>query len=175
MPVQYRVEVQGIAPFVNRLEKFDKDVSKTLKKEMRQGANEVAKEARSLIGAIGGTPLSGWGPWTSRTKGKQTERDLSFNVPAVKKGIKVQSYRGRFRGATTSFGYRVNQMNPGGAIYELAGSQDKSGDLFNSNLNNKRGSNRYPRIMYRAYYAGMSRAETMIRAAIRKAEKEVGL
>ena len=175
MPTEYRIEAQGIAPFVNRLEKFDKDVSKTLKKEMRQGANQVAKEARSLIGAIGGNPLSGWGPWTSRTRGKQTERDLSFNVPAVKKGIKVQAYRGRFRGATVAFGYRVNQMNPGGAIYELAGSQNRSGDLFNSTLNNKRGSNRYPRIMYRAYYAGMGRAEAMIRDAIRKAEKKVGL
>jgi hypothetical protein len=175
MPVQYRVEVQGIAPFVNRLEKFDKDVSKTLKKEMRQGANEVAKEARSLIGAIGGTPLSGWGPWSSSRSGRTDARDLSFTAATAKRGVRVESYRGRSRGVVTSFGYRVKQMNPGGAIYELAGSQNKSGDLFNSNLNNKRGSNRYPRIMYRAYYAGMSRAETIIRAAIRKAEKEVGL
>jgi hypothetical protein len=175
MPVQYRVEVQGISPFINRLEKFDKDVSKTLKAEMRRGSNEVAKEARSLIGALGGNPLSNWGSWSSAVRGRTDARDLSFSPAAAKRGIKVQSYRGRSRGVVTSFGYRVKQMNPGGAIFELAGSQNKSGDLFNSNLNAKHQNIRYPRILYRAYYAGMSRAETIIKAAIRKAEKEVGL
>jgi hypothetical protein len=175
MPTEYRVEVQGISPFINRLEKFDKDVSKTLKAEMRRGSNEVAKEARSLIGALGGNPLSGWGTWSSAGRGRTDARDLSFSPAAAKRGIKVQSYRGRSRGVVTSFGYRVKQMNPGGAIFELAGSQNKSGELFNSNLNEKHQNIRYPRILYRAYYAGMSRAETIIRAAIRKAEKEVGL
>jgi hypothetical protein len=175
MPTEFRVQAQGIAPFINRLEKFDKDVSKTLKAEMRRGSNEVAKEARSLIGALGGNALSNWGTWSSAGRGRTDARDLSFSPAAAKRGIKVKSYRGRSRGVVTSFGYRVSQMNPGGAIYELAGSRNRSGDVFNSNLNSKRGSNRYPRIMYRAYYAGMSRAETIIRAAIRKAEKEVGL
>lgn len=174
MPTEYRLEVQGIAPFINRLEKFDKDVSKTLKAEMRRGSNEVAKEARSLISALGGNPLSNWGGWSSVGTGRTDARDLSFNASTAKRGVRVESYRGRSRGVVTSFGYRVKQMNPGGAIYELAGSQNKSGDVFNSNLNSKRGSNRYPRIMYQAYYAGMSRAQTIIRAAIRKAEKEVG-
>ena len=43
MPTEFRVQAQGIAPFINRLEKFDKDVSKTLKDEMRRGSYEVAK------------------------------------------------------------------------------------------------------------------------------------
>jgi hypothetical protein len=174
MPTEYRLEVQGLAPFVNRLEKFDKDVSKQLKKEMKQGANEVAKEARSLIGAVG-NPMSQWAKYSLIEQDRANGRNLQFNLPAAKKGVKVKSYRGRNRGVTTAFGYRVTQSDVAAAIFERAGAEDKSGAIFNTTMNRDHGGNRYPRIFYRAYYVAMPKVEAKIRAAIRKAEKGVGL
>lgn len=176
MTTAFILSVQGLAPFVNRLEKFDKDVSKQLKKEMKQGANEVAKEARSLLSIVG-NPMSQWAKysWVEQDRPAADARNLQFSMPAAKKGIKVRSYRGRNRGVTTAFGYRVNQMNPAAAIFETAGSVDKSGAIFNTTMNRDHGGNRYPRILYRAYYVAMPKVEAKIRAAIRKAEKGVGL
>lgn len=174
MPTEFRVETQGIAPFINRLEKFDQDVSKILKKEMKQGSNEVAKEARSLISSIG-TPLSQWAKYSWIEQDRAAGRNLQFNTSAAKKGIAVRSYRGRNRGQTVGFGYRVTQLDVQGAIFERAGHSNKKGFKFGVTMNRDHGSNRYPRTLYRAYYAGMGRAQAIISAAIRKAEKEVGL
>lgn len=181
MPVGLKVSDGGsIARFVDRLEKFDKEVSKDLKKEMRQGAGIVQSEAKNRIM---GYPLSNWGQWTdSGLMPRSTAgRDLGFIPSWAKSGVKVKTRRYRKRGVVQAFSYDVVQNFPGGAIYEIAGAQKRGGQLgggatFFQNLKNKgHGDGPYPRTLYPAYYAGIKKARGAMTEAIKRAERRVGL
>lgn len=165
-----QIEVDGLAPFINRLEKFDKDVSKVLKKEMRAAADQVAKNARGRVRQ----PLSNWGRWVDSDSG----RDLGFNAGAVAKGFRVQTNRYRRRGATTGFGYDVVQGNAAGNIFEVVGSKSRirgaKGAQFVDSIV-ARFSGTTPRTLIPAYYAEIEGVHARIEEAIRNAEREVGL
>jgi hypothetical protein len=156
-----RMEVDGLAPFINRLEKFDKDISKALKKEMRSAADSVAKTARGM--SPQGNALSNWGKWGGRT---------DFDAGAVRKGFKVATNRYRRRGVTVAFGYDVVQGNAAGAIFETVGKT--SGTPFVDSIVRKYGGTR-PRTLLPAYYAEIEQAQARIEEAVRNAEREVGL
>jgi hypothetical protein len=158
-----RVETDGIAQFINRLEKFDKDISKTLKKELRAAAMLTAKNAR---GRISGTPLSGWGPW------KSSGRDLSFAVTSVRSGFTVATNRYRRRGVTVGFGYDVVQKSAAGSIFETVGKS--TGTPFVDAIT-ARFSGARPRTLLPAYYSTIEEAQTRIGDAVARAEREVGL
>jgi hypothetical protein len=168
-----QVKVEGLAQLINQLEKFSPEVSKILKKELRQGADNVAKAARGLYPSSG---LSNWGMWTadgSRGGKSSGGRDLGYIGSWARKGVKVQTNRYRRTGVTTGFGYDVVQTTPMGAIYELMGAG--SGNMArNMNAAHPRPAGKKPRAMFPAYYEGMPAAQEQIQAAIRKAETEVG-
>lgn len=156
----------NLAESVDALEKFDSEVGKILKKEMRAGANEVAKAARKKIPNSG---LTNWGAWTYSGDG----RDLGFIGGWVKRGIAVETKRSRSRGSTVALGYRVVSKSAAGAIFELAGSKNKSDGLGLAMSKNHR-TNNYPRTLFPAYYEAMPKAIEKIEAAIRKAEPAIG-
>ena len=79
----WKFETINLAASVDALEKFDSEVGKILKKEMRAGANEVAKAARKRIPNSG---LSNWGMWTSEENG----RDLGFESASSAKELTDQ-------------------------------------------------------------------------------------
>jgi hypothetical protein len=162
-----RASVDGVGPFISRLEKFDKDVAKTLKAEMRGGAREVSSAAKS---AIGGLALSNWGPWNNKG------RNLSFERSRARGGYKVQTSRYRSRGATVAFGYDVGQTSPGGAVFEGAGANDST---FTRNIVGKWGprpnARGGKRVLLPAYYKGIGPAQERITSAIRDAERKVGM
>lgn len=159
----WNFEMNGLAKNINFLEKFNEDVANTLKKEMRTGANEVAKASRSLIPA---SAVSNWGAWTSSSDG----RDLGFIGSWVKRGVSVQTERTRKSGITVGFGYRVVNKTPAGAIYELAGSRTKN--ALGRGINKNKPVARYPRTLFAAYYMAMPTAMTRIETAIEKAKRE---
>jgi hypothetical protein len=163
--MSFKVDVDGVAPLINQVERFNKDVAKVLKTEMRAGANEVAKAARELVPDSG---LRNWGAWTYSKDG----RDLGFIGSWVKRGITVSTQRNRMSGITVGFGYDVVTRTPAGSIYELAGS--KSDEPMSRAMRKKRGSGPYPRTLFPAYYQAMPDAKAKIQAAITKAEGEVG-
>jgi hypothetical protein len=175
MPFLMKVATPEIGAFINRLEKFDKDVSKELKQEMRKASGRVANESRSLISAMG-DPLSNWAgySWFEQDRAKN-QRNLQFNMSKVKKGYKVKTNRHRKSGITTAFGQSVVQETAAGAILELAGS--RSMGQFNQNLISARKSpiGKIPRILGKAYYRVMPIVVVELQAAIRRAEKKVGL
>ena len=175
MPFLMNVATPEIGAFINRLEKFDKDVSKELKQEMRKASGRVANESRSLISAMG-DPLSNWAgySWVEQDRAKN-QRNLQFNMSKVKKGYKVKTNRHRKSGITTAFGQSVVQETAAGAILELAGS--RSMGQFNQNLISARKSpiGKIPRILGKAYYRVMPIVVVELQAAIRRAEKKVGL
>jgi hypothetical protein len=162
-----RAKVDGVGPFISRLEKFDKDVGKTLKAEMRAGSREVSNAAK---GRIGGLALSNWGPWN------HNGRDLSFERSKARGGYKVQTSRYRKRNVTVAFGYDVGQTSAGGAVFEGAGKSDTN---FTSNIVGKWGprpnARGGKRVLLPAYYAGIGPATDRIEKAIRDAERKVGM
>ena len=163
----FNMNVTGISEKITILETFDKDVAKTLKKEMRAGANEVAKVSRSLLPSV---PLSNWGPWIYSRDG----RDLGYQGSKVKSRVTVETYRSRMSGVTIAFGYRVGNWSPAGSVYELAGSIDKSGDKFNALINSRHGAikPKQPRTLVPAYYKAMPTAQARIEAAIEAAARK---
>jgi hypothetical protein len=165
----WEFKAHGLAETINFLEKFNTDVAKILKKEMKDGANEVAKVSRSLIPT---TPLTNWGAWTYSKDG----RDFSFDSAKVKRLITAKQKRQRISVETVGFGYVVENKSIAGAVYELAGSRDRSGESFNSQINMLNGSikpNR-PRTLIPAYYQAMPTAIKKIEAALDKASKSAG-
>ena len=159
----WNVDIQGIAKTIDFLERFDKETAKVLKRDIKSGANEVAKESRSLIPNDG---LRNWGAWTYSRDG----RDLGFIGTWVKRGIVTETQRTRNSGITIGFGYRVVTKTAAGAIYELAGS--RSSEPMPRAMENKRPVNRYPRTLFAAYYAAMPTVQEKVAAAIAKLERE---
>jgi hypothetical protein len=170
-----RIELEGATELVNRLVKFDKDVYKILERELKSAALLVADDAR---GRLPPTALSNWGRWSVTTGSNGTRgavtmatgsRDLSFSSAKARRGIKAQVPKKYNRGALVGFSVRVVQMDAAGAIYELAGSQDKSGHPFNRNMNNENGSSIWPRSLTPALYAKGDEAARGIEAALDRA------
>ena len=166
-----KFEVEGLAPFINRLEKFDKDVSKELKAEMKKGADVVAKAAGSTVS---GVPISGWGTWNHQG------RDLGYNPSKVKSGFKVSTNRYRRRGVTAAFGYDVVQANAGGSVYEVIGDKSRvaegtQGEQFVDSVVANSSARRNPRTLVPAYYEGIEQARERIKAALQVAMRRVGL
>lgn len=170
-----RVEVEGLASFVNRLEKFDKDVSKELKSRMRSAATAVTVEAKSMVPS---RPVSNWGAWTYAKDG----RDLSFDAGRVRRGYKVETVRTRARGMTIGFGYRAVQSSAAGMILEQIGSPGggyATNPQFVSAVVRKvgprpavRGGKRF---LVPAYYRVMPKVVQQMEAAINDAKRKVGL
>ena len=158
----WNFDTKNLAQNINFLETFNKDVAKILKKEIKQGANEVAKAARKRIP---NSALTNWGAWTYSRDG----RDLGFIGGWVKRGIVVETNRTRNRGATVAFGHRVVTRTAAGAIFELAGSKSQSPMALA--INKEHPTTNYPRTLFPAYYEAMPTALNKIKAAIEKAKK----
>jgi hypothetical protein len=165
--VAIRADVDGVGRFLSGLEKFNKDVAKTLKAEMRAGAREVSSAAKGLVP---GTALSGWGPWNNNG------RDLGFQRGGARSGYKPQISRYRRRGVTESVAYDVVQKSPGGGIFEGVGAGSST---FVQNVVGKWGPRPNvrggKRLLLPAYYQGIGPATDRIVKAIRRAERSVGL
>jgi hypothetical protein len=64
-------------------------------------------------------------------------------------------------------------MSPAGAIYMLAGSQNRSGHRFNNVINRQHGKGPWPRAMTPAYYAKAPQASRDIGRLIEKAINQI--
>jgi hypothetical protein len=161
----WNFDTKNLAQNMNFLETFNKDVAKILKKEIKAGANEVAKASRRRIPKAG---LSNWGAWTYSRDG----RDLGFIGGWVKRGIVVETYKSRNRGATVAYGHRVVTKTAAGAIFELAGSKSKH--PMPLAMEAKHPVQNYPRTLFPAYYEAMPTALRKIEAAVEKAKRVGG-
>jgi hypothetical protein len=180
----WHVEVNNdLKSFMTRLDAFDKNVSKILRRDMKRGANLVTKEAKGIIRSGKNPPLSNWGKsWTEADRRSQDARSLRWVTGDVLKGIKTQPNKVTRDRVVQKFGFDVVQMNAVGSIYELAGSRNKTSNYrragsksFNTNLlKSSAGTGPYPRTLFPAYYAAMPQVKRDIEAAIRAAEKAVG-
>lgn len=173
------VDVENVGPLINRLQKFDKDVYKILQREIKEGAEIVAADARTRVPE---PALSGWGAWnlTTGTTGSvgavtltEGNRDLSYIGSRVRSSIKPSARATRRRGrGTVGIVGRVTIGNAGGAIWSLAGSKT-TGSWFTRNLNRKFGEGTWPRALTPALYAKGPQAIAKIDAAIGRAADAV--
>lgn len=178
MAGNFRIEASSdIAAFINRLEKFDKEVSKELKKSMRRGADFVVQAAKDQMPA---RTLSNWSgsSWVEQDR-SDGQRNLQYDQGKAKRSIKVAAFRARRQGATVGFGYIAVQKDPAASIYEVAGPGTRvtgnRGRAFVRNLNRSAGSRPLPRALFPAYYKGMPKAREEIERALQDARRRVGL
>jgi hypothetical protein len=171
-------KVEGVTDLVNRLSKFDKDVSKILTKEINEASRLVSNEAKSLVPDNG---LSRWGSWLETTGSsgqrgvvqlRSSSRSLDYTQADVRSKIRPQFAKTRrVGGRVIAVKARVVTMSPAGAIFALAGSKG-TGTVFKQNLNKKHGQ-RWPRVLADALYAKGPDARRGIEQAIDKAAKAV--
>lgn len=179
MPTGVDIDVEGIAPLVNRLSKFDKETYKILTKEVRQGLSEVAKTAKNLT--PGSTALSGWGPWLVSTGQSaqvgsislvQGTRDLSYDGASVRRKIRSRAVKRSQRGRVTSFSGQVVTTSAAGAIYSLAGSVNPNTPFARALRKAGRGTT-WPRALTDARNKEGPQAAKAITEAIQRAAKAV--
>jgi hypothetical protein len=174
VPLSFHVD--GVPELINRISKFDKEVSKILNREVKEGADLVGAYARSLVPS--GNALSNWGPWNVKT-GKtgsigvvsmsQGSRNLGFDGSAVARGIKPQAVKSSKRGVVVGFKARVVMSTAAGSIWSLAGSQNRSKSSFGPNLNGAFRDPRWPRALTPALHAKGPQARRQIEDAIDRA------
>ena len=170
------VKVEGAAKKVDQMKRFNKELWRDMQREVKSAADLVVQEARNNVPSEGlynkQRGRAGWGAWTEAKSG----RDLSFQPSRVKSGIKP-AFRSKIRSGVRVVKGQARMMDPAGAVYTLAGSQNRSGHPFSTNLNRQRGGSRgarsfWPRILTPAYYAKGPEASKAIGDAIERAIAE---
>lgn len=169
-----QMKVEGAAARIDALMRFDKAVWRDIQKGVKLAQDAITKDAKGRVPPMGLVPRragSGWGPWTFSRDG----RDLSYN----KRNFKFKT---RFRSTVTQ-GFRqvegrseLDVSNAAVKIFTLAGSKDKSGHPFNTNINRQtstvkgaRNVGMWPRLLTPAYHAKAPEAAKQIGALIEKA------
>jgi hypothetical protein len=174
-----KVEVKGAAAKVDALQRFDKTAWRVVQKGVKEATAAVTRDAESRVPPMGLIPRragSGWGLWTE-SRGER--RDLSYRPGDFQFKTKFRSRV--VQGFREVQGRAILEKNtPAVAIFTLAGSKDKSGHPFNSNINKQTGTRKgarnvgmWPRLLTPAYYAKGPEAAKTIGALIEKAIADV--
>jgi len=178
MPVALKMSTE-VGPLIKRLQKFDKEVYKTLNKEVRQGLAEVAGTARSLTPS--GNALSHWGTWMTATGQSarvgsvtlvQGTRDLSYDGSSVRRRIRGRAVKRSKKGQVTSYSGQVVTTSAAGAIYSLAGSTNPNTPFARALRRAGRGT-QWPRALTAARNKEGPKAAREITKAIQKAARTV--
>lgn len=166
------VKVNGAENIIARMRAFNKDVYKILQKDVRNAASVIANEAKSNVPD---PALGNWGNWGGRRSGgfRNTTRDRPYNAAQVTRSIRPQFRTSRRMMAVDVVVGRVVIADPAGAIFALAGSQNKSGHLFNTNLNDKYGAGPWPRLLGPAWTNNVDKVRSDIESAVDRATKAV--
>lgn len=169
--------------FVNVLNRLDETISKGVNKVIRQGASEIRRSATKRAAAAS-PPLSGWAAYSWIEQDRAEGRNLQWGLGAEKGGMRgytVESGRpSRNSGIYVSYGVQVVQKSAQGAIFEKMGGSKKGyrgtrlggSQTMRANVNRKQGAGPFPRILYPAYYDGISHARNMIEAIVAEAERK---
>lgn len=172
-----KVEVKGAAAKIDALFRFNKAAWRDIQKGVKEATKEIQQDAERRVPPMGLVPRragSGWGRWTYSRDG----RDLSYSKSNFR-------FKTRFSSRVEQ-GFRqvqgraeLDKSNAAVAIFALAGSQDRSGHPFNTNINRQtgtrsgvRGAGMWPRLLTPAWHAKGPEAATKIGALIEKAINE---
>ena len=166
-------KVEGADRMIERIKGFEREIWRDLQKEVRDASDDIVNDARAAVPSRG---LRRWGPWRVNVGGaggfRNTSRDRDYVESNVKAGIRNQFRTRKSRGSLGVLG-RVVQADAAGAIFTLAGSQNRSGDPFNSHLNRKHGAGPWPRLLGPAWTDNVDEARNKIQKAVDDAARKV--
>jgi hypothetical protein len=163
-------EIDGLTDVLYRLRTMDKKIYDAMVDELKTAGSDIESDARAIISkkTPGGRALSNWGGWNSATSARSSRgvtrvtkrselRPIPYDSGAAQSGIKTNVGRKFRKGRLLSTAVTVQQMNAGGAIWELAGSTTTEWGAtggsakFRENLNKKAGDSIWPRSLTPAW------------------------
>jgi hypothetical protein len=182
-------EIDGLTDVLYRLRTMDKKIYDAMVDEIKEAGKDTESEARAAIPS--GNALRNWGGWTSATIARKERggivrvsqrselRPIPFDSGAAKAGIKTNVGRKFRKGRLLSTAVTVQQMNAGGAIWELACS-DMSTEWgatggsarFRQNLNRKYTDSIWPRSLKPAWGNNIEQARARIDDIVAKYASE---
>lgn len=179
MPVQMNVRLTGFGRALRAIELSDEIAYKEIVKAMRSAAQDVAREAQSLLPD---QPVSGWGSpsiWDGR--------NLGYNLSTAKSRLRTRQAKFNKRGiGSLGYAMQVVEGDPGAAAWMVIGSGQRvktpQGATLVQAINDRYGTSRWkyggqgPRALVEAYYAARpADFEDEIAAKIEQALRKAGL
>ena len=163
-----KVQVVGAARKIEQINRFDKELWKEIQRGVRDALGSLVSDAKSSYPDTG---LTNWGQWTAGS------RDLSYQAGAVRAGVRP-AFRSKNVSGVRLISGNVSNRNPAGAIFGLAGSRDRTGHPFNTNINNShgsggRGSGVWPRVLTPAWTRNVEQARRDIAKVVEAAIDQV--
>jgi hypothetical protein len=169
-----RVEVYGVADAMRHMRTYEKELYKTVSTKMRNSAQPLAS-------AVGGDfperALTNWrGSPAKSSSGKRPFP--AYEAANVRGMVKPKVGVGRVSASGQRNILRIQQMSPGGAVFDSAGS--RTSNMFVKNLDryaptkgtSRRGALR-SRVMYKAVDKRMPMVESVVSHAISLTDKMV--
>lgn len=188
-PVDTQVQVTGLVETLTRLREFDRKAYDGMTRELQDAGLGIVSASQGAIPS--GNALSNWGGWNTpkqtRRGGIITQhselRPIPFDGGAARGGVRAKAGKKFRKGNLLSTVVTVQQMNAGGAIWELAGSKDTNwgatggSALFRQNLNKKFGagaknSRFWPRSLAPAFDKNIDKARELIDLVVAKYASE---
>lgn len=176
------VEVNGLVDVLSRLRKFDRDAYDAMTGELEDAASRIVSDGREAVPSS--NALSNWGGWMSadsrRVVGgivhvmqREKLRPIPFSSGAARAGIRPKAGKKFRKGSLLSAAVTVQQMDAGGAIWELVGSTKVNwgttqGKTFRDNLANKYRTSVWPRGLGPAWTKNVDEARDRIDTVIAK-------
>ena len=159
-----RVEVHGVAEAMRHMRTYEKELYKTVSVKMRNTAQPLAS-------AVGGDfPERALTNWRKPQKRRSNKKPFPIYVPASARGmVKPKVGVGRVVNGQRNI-LRIQQMSPGGAVFDSAGS--KTSNIFVKNLDTyapTRGTSRVGAKRSRVMYKGVSKRMPMVQGVVAQA------
>ena len=178
------VEINGLVDVLSRLREFDRKAYDAMTSELEDAGSGIVSDARNIIPA--GNALSHWGGWNAHRQTRRGGiimqgsgmRPIPFSGTAARAGVKAKAGKKFRKGRLLATAVTVQQMNAGGAIWELAGSTKTvwgatgGAATFRQNLNEKHGDKIWPRSLTPAWHDNVDQARDRIDSVITKYAKE---
>jgi len=161
------IVLTGLKETLKALKEFDKDAVKEFTRTINSELGNAKKDAQGFVKAD--PPLSGWATQPARNPRTRGGAGWpAWDQSVIKGGIAVSKAERRVRSDyTTSAGGLLNK-SAAGAIYELAGRRNRTGN-FISNLDNKDGD--ASRVIWKSVDKNRDRIEKNILEALEKAKE----
>lgn len=165
-PFAFGIALVGLPDMERALRSVAPEVGKAMNNRIRGALQPIVNRAKADVPPVA---LSGWdntgtGQWSTR---------LGWDPAAVRKGIKLRKGGQRDRATGARAAWRIVNLNPAAAVFELAGRRNPGSPLARSL--HVAGHGRASRLIWDAWdrTGGKDRILTEIESAVADAEREL--
>lgn len=168
------MKVVGVAEAMRYMRQYEKDLFKEVKTQMDQSAQPLAQQ---VGGDFPDRVLTNWTGSEPTKRRKEGKRFPTYEAANARGMVKPKIGIGRVRNGERNI-LRIQQMSPGGAVLDGAGS--KTDNIFVRNLDtyaptkgkSKLGTSR-SRVLYKGVEKRMPMVETIVARSIELTDKMV--